>query len=75
MGWVVNATPRPLYLREIAGTHCEGGWAPEPVWMGAENLAHTVIRTPHRPSSSESLYRQSYPGPPSWTILGKTLPL
>jgi hypothetical protein len=25
MGWVVNATPRPLYPREIPGTHCIGG--------------------------------------------------
>ena len=26
MGWVVNATPRPLYPRERTGTHCTGGW-------------------------------------------------
>jgi hypothetical protein len=26
MGWVVNATPRPLYTRERPGTHCIGGW-------------------------------------------------
>jgi hypothetical protein len=26
MGWVVNATPRPLYLQERHGTHCTGGW-------------------------------------------------
>ena len=26
MGWVVNATPRPLYPRERPGTHCIGGW-------------------------------------------------
>ena len=25
MGWVVNATPRPLYSRERPGTHCIGG--------------------------------------------------
>jgi hypothetical protein len=25
-GWVVNATPRPLYPREWPGTHCTGGW-------------------------------------------------
>ena len=24
--WVVNATPRPLYLREGPGTLCTGGW-------------------------------------------------
>jgi hypothetical protein len=26
MGWVVKATPRPLYPREIPATHCIGGW-------------------------------------------------
>jgi len=26
MGWVVNATARPLYLLERRGTHCIGGW-------------------------------------------------
>ena len=26
MGWVVNATPRPIYPREKPGTHCIGGW-------------------------------------------------
>jgi hypothetical protein len=26
MGWVVNATPGPLYHRERPGTHCTGGW-------------------------------------------------
>jgi hypothetical protein len=32
--------PGRLYPRERPGTHCTGGWwAPEPVWIGAENLA------------------------------------
>jgi len=26
MGWVVNATPRPLYPRKRPGTHCRGDW-------------------------------------------------
>jgi hypothetical protein len=26
VGWVVNATPRPLYPRKRLGTHCIGGW-------------------------------------------------
>jgi hypothetical protein len=43
MGWVVNATPRLLYLRETdpLPTVFDAGWAPERVWTGAENLAHT----------------------------------
>jgi hypothetical protein len=39
----------------------EAGWAPEPVWTGAENLAPAVIRCPDRPPLSQSLYRLSYP--------------
>jgi len=52
MGWVVNATPRPLYHRERSGNHCtseEAGWAPGPVWTGEENLAPTGIRSTVRP--------------------------
>jgi hypothetical protein len=47
MGWVVNATPGPLYLRETdpVPIEQETGWAPGPVWMGAENLAPTGIGT------------------------------
>jgi hypothetical protein len=26
MGWVVSATPQPLYQREKPGTRCIGGW-------------------------------------------------
>jgi len=64
MGWVVNATPRPLYPRDRRGTHCIGGWVgPRPVWTGAENLAPTGIPSPDRPARSDSLYQLSYPGP------------
>ena len=38
----------------------EAGWAPGPAWTGAENFAHTGIRSPDRPGRSESLYRLSY---------------
>jgi len=41
----------------------EAGWAPGPVWTGAKNLVPTEIRSPGRPSRSESLYRLSYPDP------------
>jgi len=40
----------------------EAGWAPGPVWTGAENLVHTVIRSPDCPARSQSLYRLNYPG-------------
>jgi len=39
----------------------ETGWAPGPVWTGAENLAPTGIRSPDRPARSQSLYRTRYP--------------
>jgi len=32
----------------------EAGWAPEPVWIGAENLDHTGIRSPDLPARNES---------------------
>jgi hypothetical protein len=41
----------------------EAGWAPGPVWTGAENLAPTGFRSPDRPARSESPYRLHYPGP------------
>jgi hypothetical protein len=39
----------------------EAGWASEPVWIGAENLAPTGIRSPDLPACSESLYRLRHP--------------
>ena len=47
MGWVVNATPRPLYPRERDPVRNvqEAGWAPGPLWTGAENHAPTEIRS------------------------------
>ena len=39
----------------------EAGWAPGPVWTGAEILALTGIRSPGRPARSQSLYRLRYP--------------
>jgi hypothetical protein len=32
----------------------EAGWAPGPVWIGAENLAPTGIRSPDLPARNES---------------------
>jgi hypothetical protein len=39
----------------------EAGYAPGPVWTGAENLAPTEIRSRDRPARSQSLYRLNYP--------------
>jgi hypothetical protein len=38
----------------------EAGWAPRPVWTGAENLAPTGIRSLDHPACSQSLHRLSY---------------
>jgi hypothetical protein len=56
---VVNATPQPLYSREKYPVSIvqEAGWAPGPVWTGADNLASSGIRSSVRPARSESLYR------------------
>jgi len=41
-GWVFNVMPRPPLPREIpVPIEKETGWAPGPVWIGAENLAPT----------------------------------
>jgi len=47
MGWVVNATHRLLYpgVNPVPMVY-EVGLAPGPVWMGAENLASTGVRSP-----------------------------
>jgi len=50
-----NATPRPFYPleRDPVSILQEDGWATEAVWMGAENLAPTGIRSPDRQASSD----------------------
>jgi len=64
MGWVVNATPRPIYPRDRPGTHCIGGWLGSRVGLDGCGKSR-----PHRdsisgPSSSSKLpYRLCYPGP------------
>ena len=62
-GW---STPRPVRLtprKDPVRIVYEAGWAPGPVWTGAENLISTGIRSPDRPARSESLYGLSYPDP------------
>ena len=60
-GW---STPPPGRLypgKYLVPTIQEAGWASEPVWIGAENLAFTGIRSPDLPIRSASLYRLSHP--------------
>ena len=56
MGWLVNATPRPLYLRERSGNHCIGGWAGP--WDGPngrrKSRPPTGIQSPDRLARSNS---------------------
>jgi len=67
MMWVVNATLQPLYPQRMVPI--VQGESPVLVWKGAENVAHTGIRSPDRLASSESPYRLSYPGPQISTSL------
>ena len=62
---MVSATPRLFYPRErypVPIVH-DAGWAPEPSWTGAGNLAPTGVLTPDLPARSELLYRLRCPGP------------
>ena len=61
----MSVTPRPLFTtgKDSVPIVQEVGWAPGPVWKGAENVASTGIRSPDRPARSYSLYRLRYSGP------------
>jgi hypothetical protein len=58
MGWVVDATPRPLYPREWPGTY-RAGWMVSRAGLDGcgKYRAPTAIRSPDRPACSKSLYR------------------
>ena len=62
---MANAKPLPLRPQERDPVPFvrvqEAGSVSGPVWMGAEILASTGIRTLNRPARSESLFRLSYP--------------
>jgi hypothetical protein len=60
---VVNATPRALYPRKVGSVPIlqDGGLAPGPVWMDAENRVFTGFRSPDRLSRSFSIYPLRYP--------------
>jgi len=65
MGWVVNATPRPLYPLKRPGTHYIGGWVGPGV--GLEECGKSRLLQGFDPRIvqhvAQSLYRLSYPGP------------
>jgi hypothetical protein len=58
-------TPRPLSTpgKDPVPIVQEAGWAPEPVWTCAENLARTWIRSPYRPARSSVAIPTELPGP------------
>ena len=65
-------TPAALYPgKEPVPIVEEAGWAPGPVWTGAENLAATGIRSPDRPARSQWLYRPCYPAHIACKAFGK----
>ena len=53
-GWRVSVRPQPLFTpgKDLVPILQEAGWAPGQVWTVAENLAHTGIRFPYRPTRS-----------------------
>ena len=68
MGWTVNATPQPLYIRERPGNHCTGGWVGFRADLdGCEKSRPPPgFRSPDRLAHSKSLYQLRYRGfPPS----------
>jgi len=62
-GWVVSSTPRPHFTpgKDPVPILQEAGWAPGPVWTGAEKSRPHRDSIPDRPARRQSLYRLSYP--------------
>jgi len=62
-GWRVSVMLQLLFTprKDPVPIVQEAGWAPGPVWTGAENLAPNGIRPPDRPAHSQSLYQLRYP--------------
>jgi hypothetical protein len=73
--WGVSVMPRSLSTpgKDPVPIVQEAGWAPGPVWRGAENLAHTGIRSPNRQARSSVATPTELPGPQSqiYTCLNK----
>ena len=59
--WGVSVKPRPFFTpgKDPVPIVQEAGWAPGPVWTGAENFAATGIRSPGRAAGSQLLCRLS----------------
>ena len=59
----MSVTTRPIFNpgKDAEPIVQEAGWAPGPVCTDTENLAPTGIRSPDRPTHSQSLYRLRYP--------------
>ena len=57
-GWGVSVTPRPLFTpaKDPVPIVPEAGWAPRPVWTGAENLAPPPGIDPRTAQSVASRY-------------------
>jgi hypothetical protein len=62
---VVSSTPQPQFTagKDWVPIVQEAGWAPGPVWTGAENLSPTGIRSPERPARSSVAIPTEIPGP------------
>jgi hypothetical protein len=57
-GCVVSIKPKAAFTpgKDPVPIVQEAGWTQELVWIGAENLAPTKIRSPNLRARSESLY-------------------
>ena len=64
-GWGVSVTSRPLFTpgKDPVPIVRQAGWAPGPVWTGAEDLAPTGIRSLDRPAHSWVAVPTELPGP------------
>ena len=62
-GWGVSVAPWPLFTprKDQVPILQEAGWAPGPVWTGAENLAPHRDSIPGPSSPNQSLYRLRSP--------------
>jgi len=61
-GWSMSHPRNFTHRKDPVPIVKEAGWAPRPVWTGAENLAPHQIKSPDRPARSESQYQLRYPG-------------